>query len=71
MSYRIQVNNKKFSIRIKSIENNSWLVKVSIWRNGSLRAGTTFTRFSQLPEVKQWAKDLIKDGIKKNEFFVR
>lgn len=58
MAYRIQVNKKIFSIRIKDISKTT--IGVSIWRNKTLRFGTTFLKLTNIGEIRKWVREYIK-----------
>jgi hypothetical protein len=69
MSYRIQVNKKKYYIRIKNFPETNMQVGVSVWRNRGLRFGTMFSGVSTLSEIKVWAKAYIKAN--EGQYFTR
>lgn len=69
--YRLQVDKKQYSVHIKKVENllGCPMLIVNIWRNRSLRCGTSFTMLSTNEEIKNWAKTYIKQG--KGRYFTR
>ena len=68
MSYRIQVNKKKYTIRIQKFPDILF-IGVSVWRNGEWRCGTSVSPLTPINEIKQWAKKFIKEN--EGKYFTR
>ena len=73
---RIQVNNKRLTIRFKRIDDqfkpiHNRLVGVSVWHKGQLKFGTTFLILSTPAEVKKWVRDFILNNSEWAKKFIK